>query len=153
MSIVICGFPGVGKTCAAHDRVSVYNLDSSSFSWMYDEKNPVEQIRNPDFPNNYVEEIKKLYNEFRYEYILVSTHHVVREELKRSGIKYIVVAPKRALKSEYLIRYIRRGSPMEFIEALNERWDEFLDGFEKEDAPVIWLESGKYISDIVGSLR
>lgn len=43
MSIVICGFPGVGKSCAAHDRMFVRDLESSSFSWMYDEQNPREK--------------------------------------------------------------------------------------------------------------
>lgn len=148
--IVICGFPGVGKSCAAHDRMSISDSDSSEFSWMWDKENPLKRVRNPEFPFNYGERIEKYVKEIQYEYILVSSHKAVRDELRRRGIKYLVVAPKRNLKSEYLIRYLKRGSLMDFIENMNEKWDEFIDGIEEEKAPVIWLESGQHLSDVLG---
>jgi hypothetical protein len=39
---------------------------------------------------------------------------------------------------------------MDFIFTLNDKWDEFIDGIEEEDAPVIWLESGQHLSDVLG---
>ena len=148
--IVICGFPGIGKSRVAHDRLSISDSDSSEFSWMWDKENPMMRVRNPEFPQNYGARIEKFVTGFEYEYILVSSHQVVRDDLKYRGIRYIVVAPRRCLKSEYLARYLKRGSTMDFIETLNEKWDEFIDGIENEDAPVIWLEAGQYLSDVIG---
>ena len=150
--IVICGFPGIGKSRVAHDRMSISDSDSSEFSWMWDKEKPFKRIRNPQFPKNYGDRIEKFVKEIQYEYIFVSSHQSVRDELKRRGIRYIVVAPKRSLKSEYLARYLKRGSTMDFIETLNEKWDEFIAGIENEDAPVIWLESGQYLSDVIGGM-
>lgn len=147
--IVICGFPGIGKSCVAHDRISISDSDSSEFSWMWDKENPLKRVRNPLFPHNYGAQIEKFVKGIEYEYILVSSHKVVRDELKRRGIRYIVVAPRRYLKSEYLARYLKRGSTMEFIFNLNDKWDEFIDDIEEEDAPVIWLESRQYLSDVI----
>lgn len=148
--IVICGFPGIGKSCVAHDRMSIEDSDSSSYSWMWDKEEPHKRVRNPEFPQNYADSIEKKVKGIEFEYILVSSHIDVRAELKRRGIRYIVVAPKRHLKSEYLIRYLKRGSTMDFIQILSGKWDEFIDGIESEDAPVIWLESGQYLSDVIG---
>lgn len=151
-ALVICGFPGIGKSCIAHDRMSIEDLDSSAFSWMWDKKEPYKRIRNSEFPYNYGERIENLRKEVEFEYLLVSSHEAVRKELKRRGIRYLVVAPRRELKSEYLIRYVRRGSTMDFIENLNNKWDEFIDSIENDDAPVIWLERGQYISDVIGGM-
>ena len=149
-AMVICGFPGVGKSCAAHDRMSRVDAESSEFSWMWDKKEPVKRIRNPEFPYNYGERVEHLLKSVEFEHILVSSHDVVRKELRRRGIRYLVVAPRRELKSEYLTRYLKRGSTMDFIEILNRKWDEFIDSVENDDAPTIWLESGQYLSDVIG---
>ena len=148
-TMVICGFPGVGKSCVAHDRMSIEDMESSEFSWMWDKENPVKRVRNPEFPVNYGERIEHLRSGVGFDYLLVSSHKAVRDELKRRGIRYIVVAPRRELKSEYLARYLKRGSLMDFIVRLNQDWDEFIDSIESDDAPVIWLESGQYLSDVI----
>ena len=88
----------------------------------------------------------------KYDVILASSHQAVREALMAEGIHYIIVAPKRELKTEYLIRYLQRGNEIEFIELLNEKWDEFLDGIENDGAPVIWLDHGQYMADVLGAI-
>jgi hypothetical protein len=117
---------------------------------MWDKREPWKRVRNPDFPVNYVDVIEKAVKGIEYEYILVSTHKIVREELKRRGIKYIIVAPKAHLKSEYLARYLKRGSTMEFVERMYAEWDDFIGSIIADDAPTIWLESGQYLSDVIG---
>jgi hypothetical protein len=147
--MIICGFPGGGKSCVATNRIHILDLESSAFSWVFDPINhPEGRVRNANFPANYIKAIRNAKE--CHGYILTASHQVVRDALKAEGIPYIIVAPKRELKNEYLIRYLQRGNEIEFIELLNEKWDAFLDGIENDGAPVIWLDKGEYMSDVLG---
>lgn len=149
-AMIICGFPGVGKSCVANNRTNILDAESSAFSWIFDPDTVKKPERNPGFPLNYIRHIKQMSE--RYEYILTATHEEVRNAMRAEGIQYIIVAPKRELKNEYLTRYLQRGSDIDFIEVLNEKWDEFLDGIERDGAPVIWLDKGCYMSDVLGEI-
>lgn len=146
--MVICGFPGVGKFSVANNRTNILDAESSGFSWVIDLDHPENGMtRNPAFPGNYIKYLKECAD--KYEFVLASSHAEVRDRLKMEGIQYIIVAPERDLKNEYLIRYLRRGNQVDFIELLNEKWDEFLDSIENDGAPVIRLGSGVYLADIL----
>ena len=149
-AIIICGFPGVGKSCAASNRVHILDAESSAFSWIWKMGEPFGKERNPEFPTNYIKHIRNAAK--NYDIVLAASHETVREALKSEGIQYVIVAPRRELKNEYLRRYLERGSDIDFIELLNEKWDEFLTSVENDGAPVIWLEKGEYISDVLGVL-
>ena len=148
MAIIICGFPGVGKSCVATNRTNILDAESSAFSWIFDPETAEEPKRNQAFPGNYVKHIKD--NMDRYEFIMVSTHKQVLDAIEYEGLPYIIVAPQPCLKNEYLIRYLQRGSTIEFIELLNEKWESFLADIGNRQQPVIWLEAGQYMSDILG---
>ncbi len=149
-AIVICGFPGVGKTMVANNRSNILDAESTAFHWIFDPVTPESMVRNPAFPQNYRAYLQE--NSLRYDFILSATHKEVRDELKRRQEKYIIVAPKRELKNEYLIRYLRRGSDIKFIELLNEKWDEFITDIENDGAPVIWLDAGRTLADIISDI-
>lgn len=148
-AIIICGFPGVGKTTVANNRRSILDAESSAFSWEFDPEKPYERKRNCSFPGNYIKYIKE--QSERFDAILVSSHRRVMDALRAEGEQYVIVAPRRELKNEYLIRYLQRGSDIDFIELLNEKWDEFLTDIENDGAPVIWLESGNVLADVLGA--
>lgn len=88
--MVICGFPGIGKTFTVqnwiYSNIKIYDSDSSNFSWI--DKNDHSKGRNPDFPTNY---IKSIDNE--NSVVLTSSHKEVRDALKAAGINYYVVYP------------------------------------------------------------
>ena len=149
-AIVICGFPGVGKTCVANNRTNILDAESSAFSWTFDPENTEVRERNSAFPLNYIEYIRG--NMEKYDIILASSHKAVREALTAEGIPYIIVAPYVTLKNEYLKRYLQRGSDIEFIELLNEKWCDFVDDIYRDGAPVIWLGAGEYLSDVLGEI-
>lgn len=151
MAIIICGFPGVGKSCVANNRKNILDAESSAYSWKFDPEHPERGFaRNPEFPENYIQSIKGFID--KYEYVLVSSHKDVRVALGKEGIPYIIVAPKKELKNEYLKRYLQRGNEIEFIELLNEKWDEFLSDIAAADVPVIWLDKGEYMTDVLGAI-
>lgn len=148
-AMVICGFPGVGKSCAANNRTNILDAESSAFSWIWNPENLEKgRERNPEFPANYIRYIKE--NMEQYDVILVSSHQAVRDALKAEGIGYIIVAPYFSIKNEYLIRYLQRGSSIEFIEQLNKDWGTFLEDLVNDSAPLIWLDKGEYLKDVLG---
>jgi hypothetical protein len=150
-AMVICGFPGVGKTSVANNRENILDAESSVFSWIWNPENLEKgRERNPEFPNNYIRYIKE--NMDRYDVILVASHQKVRDAMKMAGIQYLIVAPMDHLKNEYLIRYLRRGSDIDFIELLNDKWYDFMRDIMNDDAPTIRLKPGENLSDILGEI-
>lgn len=148
-AIVICGFPGVGKTSAANNRTNILDAESSAFSWNWNPENLEKgRERNPEFPHNYIRFIKE--NMDKYDVILASSHQAVRDVLKAEGIQYIIVAPEYPRKNEYMIRYLQRGSDIDFIEQLYGSWGQFIDDLAYDGAPLIWIGEGKYLSDVLG---
>ena len=106
---VISGFPGVGKSYLFNNTdLKVLDSDSSNFSWIKDSEGRNTKERNPDFPQNYIDHIKK--NIGKVDIILTSSHDVVRKALKESCIDYILVHPNIRAKEEYIERYTQRGN-------------------------------------------
>ena len=148
-AIIICGFPGVGKTTVANNRRNILDAESSALSWVWNPEEPDARKRNEEFPRNYINFLEESLD--KYDVIMASSHKDVREQMQYSGMQYIIVAPRRELKNEYLIRYLQRGSDIDFIELLNEKWDEFLTDIENDGAPVIWLNRNENLADVLGA--
>lgn len=137
-ALIICGFPGVGKTHAS--RVHGWqDSDSSGFSWVSD------GVRNPDFPQNYIEHLKKSRG-----VILASSHIQVRDALALNRLPFWIVYPEKTAKEEYIERYRSRGSAVEFLALLDKKWDEWIMGMETESRCVnrIVLGAGEYLADV-----
>ncbi len=124
--LIICGFPGVGKTHLAK-KYNLHDSDSSKFDKDF-------------FPSNYIDHIKSLTG-----IVLCSTHSEVRKALSASNLDYISVIPSWKLKDEYLQRYKDRGNPESFINMMDENWDDFIASFKYSN--YYCLESGDYIED------
>ncbi|WP_218014784.1 hypothetical protein [Bacillus sp. Marseille-P3800] len=128
MTKIISGFPGVGKSYLYRKSdLSIADSDSSDFSWNENGE------RNKDFPNNYIEHIKSTVDQV--DYLLVSSHDVVREALRDHNIKYTIVYPSADLKEEYLERYRKRRSPEGFISFIETNWSKFLTEIHKDMFP------------------
>lgn len=120
MNIIVCAFPGTGKSYLAN-KMGYHDSDSSKYSWIQ------KGVRHPDWPNNYIEHIKSLEG-----IIFVSTHKEVRDALYQNNIPFGLIYPDRSLKEEYKQRYINRGSPESFIKLLDEKWDVWITEMENE---------------------
>jgi hypothetical protein len=140
---IISGFPAIGKSYLTdHTELVVLDSDSSGFSWVR------EGERHPDFPNNYIKHIKE--NIGKADYILVSSHDIVRKALEENSVEYTLIYPSKELKSEYLERYKNRGNDEKFISFIDANWNAFIDAIEKETFPnVIRLNSGEFLADVV----
>lgn len=143
-------FPACGKTyCCEHQEdygLKILDSDSSQFNWI--RVNGVKES-NPDFPNNYIEHIKK--NIGKYDYIFVSSHASVREALDKEGIDFTIVYPEFDCKAEWVGRCFIRDKKGESgcgAEAMYNNWEQwntecFQTGADHEE---IVLESKEYLS-------
>ncbi|WP_039240936.1 hypothetical protein [Clostridium botulinum] len=142
-TIIISGFPAVGKSYLFNNKneLKILDSDSSQISWIS------EGVRHPNFPQNYIEHIKD--NIGKADIILVSSHKVVRDALKSNNIDYVIVYPSITLKNEYIQRYKERGNNEGFINMIDENWDSFISEIEEETFPTkLRLWGGQYLKDI-----
>lgn len=132
-TIVISAFPACGKThCFNHfqESFSMLDSDSSDFSWLKDWNGNNTTERNPDFPQNYIEYIKK--NIGLVDIIFVSSHEVVRNSLMENQIKTMIVYPAHHLKEEWIRRFKARGNADGFINFISTNWDKIITDIDQE---------------------
>jgi len=149
--VIISGFPGVGKSTAAEKIKYVMDAESSGYHYEFDCKTG-EMIERDDWVQHYVDFIQRESTQENYglNYLLVSSHAEVRAEMIKRGIPFIFVVPDQGLKNEYMKRFLKRGSPVEFIKYMYDHWTSFFAGVVNGGAPVIYLNSGEYLSDLIG---
>ena len=124
----------------------ILDSDSSEFSWVKDENGNNTSIRNPKFPQNYINHIKeKMLSE---DIIFVSSHDVVRDALKQNNIPYHIFYPKKEHKQRWIYRFEKRGNDEKFISFISDNWDKFIDDIKQDDYPIKhelrddWTECG-----------
>lgn len=125
-------FPVSGTTYATkkltEEGYKVLELDSSEYSHKYynfsvdDYK--VKRVKNPSFPQNYIKAIKEAIGE--YDFIFISTHREVREELEKNNIRYSLVYPNYSMKNEWVGRCYLRSDSHEFCDKLASNWDQWI---------------------------
>ena len=140
-TVIISAFPGCGKTWC-YNNVKKYKMldsDSSNFSWLYDINRKKTDIRNPEFPKNYIHHIKE--NLGKVDIIFVSSHKEVRDALRAESIPYILVFPENNMENElfYMQGYKERGSDPKFCAFIRENWSNFIDEMKMEEWPVQYI--------------
>ena len=147
--IIICGYPGIGKSTAASNKMNIEDAESRAYSHDFDPDTCTE-TKNESFPGNYVDALEKLASKnCGYEYVLASCHKEVRDELDKRGLPYIVVMPHFNCKDEYLQRYIKRGDSAEFIGKMYWNWEKWHNEIDNSGCPVVHLWEGQNLSDIL----
>lgn len=144
--IIICGFPGVGKT-ACEKYARVLDAESSAYSHIIDPEKMTCR-KNDEFPTNYIDMVESEMKSDRWDIILLSAHKPVRNELKRRKIKFVAVCPQIDCLPEYLGRYLKRGSDYEFMLDIANNWGRYISGMAEEEL-CITLGKGQYLSDIL----
>lgn len=141
MATIVSAFPGTGKTFFSEtSKFIVKDSDSSKFS-------------KENFPRNYIDHIKNLHEQPLIDFILVSSHEDVRNELIAENIPFSLVYPDRSLRDAYLLRYYKRGSPKAFIDLVEDNWDTWISQIEELDDPLVMkyrLIGGQYLSNVIG---
>ena len=133
--IVICGFPGIGKSYIANvinndatTNIEVCDSDSSKYFWIYDENGNKTEERNPEFPKNYIERIKELIKE--KDIVFCSTDKDVIQSLIDNNIPFALAYPCKELKDYYIKTISERKTGLNsesFVKMLEENFDNFVD--------------------------
>lgn len=135
-SIILSAFPACGKSTSYINQkdISVLDSDSSEFSWVKDENGNNTNVRNPNFPQNYIDHIKKHIG--IVDVIMVSSHEVVRKALHENNLKFFLAYPKIEFKDEWIRRFEERGNDDKFIQFISSNWEKFIRELEDEKCNV-----------------
>jgi len=147
-------FTGLGKTYASKILKNSIDLESTLFKWIYKENVDVESLKgsinrelNKDWPNNYIEEI--LNSIGKYEYIFISLNvPEVFEVLENLGVEYKIVLPSKDDKLDLLKRLKERNNNQNFINSIDEKFDEILD-YYKDYKNVVYLKLNQFLLDYI----
>lgn len=130
LTLIISAYPGCGKTtyyeqnsCFAdkHNILKIVDLDSTKYSCVWENGKRTNKP-NPDFPYNYLKDIRK--HRKVADIILISSDESVRKALKRSRVPFITVYPKDTLANmkEWRSRFTSRGNTQSYIAHQMENW-------------------------------
>ena len=149
---IISAFPACGKTYVFEnfkDKV-ILDSDSSKFSQVIVAG---QNVRHPDFPQNYINHIKE--NIGKVDYIFVSTHDNVRRALEDAGIDFYLVYPEKSLKEEWIGRCFLRGSGEKFCQLIADNWNNWMEGLEEDSKrhKSMKLRSGEHLSDVINFMN
>ena len=140
-TVIISGFPGVGKSFLGKNNDDFIDLDSSRYA-------------GEDRWQRYKERIEDALG--IYKYIFVSSHQETRDILNELGLKYYVVYPDKNLKEEYLKRYKERGSKEDFIDLMNNNFESFIDSIENNSpngVKVKLTKSDDFLKTVIYKLK
>jgi len=152
--IVIAGFAGLGKTTLERKYKKVIDVESSYFKWLNDglENLTAEQRKglpnrklNPNFPQNYINEIKKLMKSNRI--LLVYIGNEVRKKLEEENIEFMIALPTPDSKEILIERLRKRGNPPEFIQGFSERFDEIEEKYKNIKQKKIYVNKDEFLED------
>ena len=121
-------FPVSGTTYATkkltEEGYKVLDLDSNEYSHKYYNFSPYHYKVNrvKDITKNYIKVIKDAIGE--YDFIFISTHREVREELEKNNIRYSLVYPNYSMKNEWVGRCYLKGDK-ELCDKLANNWDQW----------------------------
>lgn len=143
--MIIAAYAGVGKTFFAQHVEGAVDLVTMPHSWILpppdkdagafeSEKGAHHFLCDPRYPDNYILEILKA--EQKYRYVLIPTDiriiRLLREEYER---KVILCYPTQEQENDYRERFLARGNSEEFLEIFIDCWESFLTPFWKQEVP------------------
>lgn len=136
MTIALGGFAGVGKSKLGEKFEHIVDLESSDRKWIFteeelalkdEERKSTGSVINPNWPNNYIEDILTFDNNFL---TLISNQSFNVEYMKTlvgKGVKLYLAYPDESLINEYMQRYMKRGNNIFFLSRM---YDEFESGIK-----------------------
>lgn len=152
MSKIICTFAGLGKTYLSKKYSNIIDFDIQEFKYIYKQsdlynieklKGTTNKIKNKDWPNNYIVELRKLINQEKI--ILIPADEEVRKILVSEKINFIFIMPSLDSKEDLITRYKKRGNNHKYIQrAINdlEQWSNL-----NYDYETIFLDKAEFLED------
>lgn len=116
---VICGFPGVGKTCALKALGQQALKLGRPLGWVVDHDTRGYDT-DVDFPVRYVQDLEALVRNGHQ--VMTSTRPEVLDALTNTALVLILVYPQLNSDDEYLNRYLSRHMDIKSVRYLYGNW-------------------------------
>lgn len=152
---VVSAFAGLGKTYLAKYNDKFIDLESSDYQWLENDKygdkeqskGNTEKVKNPSFPNNYVEEMKKLVAKGKVP--LIAAQPEVIEAASKAGLYIVMAYPSLDSKKDILKRYKDRGNAAGFIKLMEGNFEKFVESMKSNVYAIfsIEVEKGEFLTD------
>lgn len=157
--MIIAGFPCIGKTTMAKRFNNVLDLSSTKFHYLIEDNLIGEKLKgnensltvNPNWPQNYIDEILKIYN--KYEIIFILARDYILKELNKLNVDYVIAIPEEGLKQEYLSRALNRGNEENFIQGFETRYENWRNMMISQPVKKIYLKKGEFIEDTLKRMK
>lgn len=145
--MIIIGYQAIGKTSLATTYATYTDLESTN-TWFTDENG--ERKRWPNWAEIYVNFAVDLSDHYGHT-VFVSSHQVVRDELKKRGTRMVaVVCPRPELKDQWIEKLQRRydesGLDKDYRALMNAK-DRYVDNINEmanDGFPVFWIDNMDY---------
>lgn len=82
-------------------------------------------------------------------HIVIPADNRVMDVLELQNIEYILCYLDKCLKEEYHRRYQERGNAEEFMQIFVDRWDAWINSFEKRECKKYVMRQGEFLIDII----
>jgi hypothetical protein len=155
--MIIAAYAGTGKTTLAKMRPdTITDFVCMPYKYEHDDeekdyeasKANLDYIMRDDWPLNYVSAIKR--NMSNDKMLLIPSDYLVLMFLRSEKIPYTLCYPHKDAKEAYLKRFMDRGNTQEFIDIFIGRWNDFIEGLEKDSyGRHIVLKPHQYLSDVI----
>lgn len=157
--MIIAGFPCIGKTTMAKKYANVLDLSSTKFHYLIEDVLINETLKgmecnlklNPDWPQNYLEEILKVQK--KYDIVFILANDYILHKMNNLGIQYLIAVPEENLKQEYLDRARIRGNIESFVLGFDARYDKWRNMMMSQPVEKVYLKKGEYIEDTLIRLK
>ncbi len=155
-ALVIAGFAGIGKTTLSKKYSNIIDLESSPYKYDYSNFSPDEyeklkgnktRVKNPDFPNNYIEAIKEAQKKYDVVFVFLDVYKML-DLYEQNGIDYVLCLPdEESLQKNYLERFKARGNSDEFAESTINWWYTCNENLKNNTHKKIVLSGDKTLED------
>ncbi|MBQ7917690.1 MAG: hypothetical protein IJ310_02605 [Clostridia bacterium] len=158
MGKIIAAFAGVGKSYVGKKYPNVLDLESTYYKWLEDgvahlteeeRKGNKNRVLNPNWPQNYIEEILK--QKENYDIVLIQLSHArlknekIFEYFDENNIEYYVARPNLT-GWKYIEQRLRdRGNTEEFVGQVRDNFNIFIEEFSKDKYNQIIIEDGEFL--------
>ena len=161
--IVIAGMAGVGKTVLAQKYNNIMDLDHLFYKYTYSnevlENRTFEQLKgflegrmfNPKWPENY---ISKLFESIEnYDIVLIPASREIIEYFEKINFDYFLCYPTVKCKEIYLERYQNRNTNQDWIEKMNQNFENDVKYFESKKAKKLVLSGDETLESKLKELK
>jgi hypothetical protein len=139
-------WPGAGKSYFYNSNKTnllLSDSDSSVFHWICGDN---QKKVNPEWPQNYIDHFRDLVRN-KIDVIFCSSHKEIRRMVRQlADIKSWLILPRKEDKQFWLERYRSRGSSEDFIQNIDNHWDEWLDEIDTHNYNIVRLGPFEFIN-------